>query len=432
MSTPCPKTIDIIGGGFTGTSIAVLQAQHYQKLQQQGHDLPPVLIRLIDRNDAFGTGLPYATQDDVFLLNQPASAMSPFPDDPEHFTRWLQSSGDTFATRHQYGEYLKETLRDTFNCASGIRLETVNACIDALPATADATIIATGHERNGFLTELCDTPGFFCGTYKVDDVRRFIAKNNPQHIGIIGTGQSMVDALAVLDSVGYSGRITAFSHDGIEPWPYDPADYTTPARYTAAFLAPHSITDWSAESLVNLLHRECENVRQQGFAIGHLLGAIDFDALRAAAPAENGIQRLCEVWKKIYGNPTAPERYALFTECKNSGRLQIVKGGIRKEDIQHAPEGFAVALAGGKLAVSALFNAVAYDRRSAASPLICDGIAQDRIVECEPVAAGQQKDPRLFVAGPPVSPQKWGVETFRDNNAHVARRSLETALGLAS
>lgn len=430
-STPAFKTIDIIGGGFTGASIAALQARYYQKLQEQGRDLQPVVIRLIDRDGAFGTGLPYSTQDDVFLLNQPAEAMSPFPDDPAHFTRWLKTDGDIFATRHQYGTYLKETLRNTFNNVSGIRLQTVTDNVQHLPKTADATIIATGHEYNDFLKELRGTPDFFCGTYAIADVKRLVQEKEPNHIAIIGTGQSMVDALAVLDSIGYRGQITALSRDGVEPWPYDPRDYVTPKTYTPVYLTPAAIQDWSSENLIQSLHLECRNARNSGFAIGHLLGAIDFDGLRAAAPQENGIERVRNIWQKIYGNPTAPDRYALFTTYKDSGRLKIIKSGIGTDNIEKIPEGFVLTLPDRKLTVSAVFNAVAYDRRSAASPLICDGIAQGRIVNSDPVIAGQQKDPRLFVAGPPVSPHKWGVETFRDNNADVARRSLDITLGLS-
>ena len=165
------KTITIIGGGFTGSSIAIEEARYYAELFAQDNTLPPLTIRLLDGTGSFGTGLPYKTQDDVFLLNQPAYAMSPFPEDPAHFTRWLGQDGDTFATRKQYGEYLQETLSQTFNeaAAAGIpvKLEklslnvtdisaqqniTVNA--GAVALDTDAVVFATGHQKNGFLNEL--------------------------------------------------------------------------------------------------------------------------------------------------------------------------------------------------------------------------------------------------------------------------------------
>ena len=139
------KTITIIGGGFTGSSIAIQEARYYAELFAQDNTLPPLTIRLIDGAGSFGPGIPYATQDNVFLLNQPAYAMSPFPDDPAHFTRWLGQDGDSFATRRQYGEYLRETLASTFNdaAAAGIPVTLEKLSFDVTNVSAGKNIIVT-------------------------------------------------------------------------------------------------------------------------------------------------------------------------------------------------------------------------------------------------------------------------------------------------
>ena len=87
------KTISIVGAGFCGTTIAVQQAMHYKELIDQGCDLSPLKIQLIDASGNFGPGLPYSTKDNVFLLNQNTDEMSPFPKDPGHFTAWCIEKG---------------------------------------------------------------------------------------------------------------------------------------------------------------------------------------------------------------------------------------------------------------------------------------------------------------------------------------------------
>ena len=74
--------IAIIGGGFSGTALAV------QLLRRSGGP-----VTLIERSGAWGPGLAYGTRCDRHLLNVRAERMSLFPDDPDHFTRWLAGAG---------------------------------------------------------------------------------------------------------------------------------------------------------------------------------------------------------------------------------------------------------------------------------------------------------------------------------------------------
>ena len=78
--------IAIIGGGFTG---AILAAQ----LLRKGNASLSVVV--IERAAPPGRGVAYGTQYGWHLLNVPASNMSAFPDDPEHFLRWAQGNYDS-------------------------------------------------------------------------------------------------------------------------------------------------------------------------------------------------------------------------------------------------------------------------------------------------------------------------------------------------
>ena len=101
--------VAIIGGGFTGTALAV-------RLQASLPEGERVL--LFEASPRTGPGLAYGTPDPSHLLNVPAGGMSLFADQPTHFQEWLAArpdappppgdGGPVFAPRTLYGTYLEE------------------------------------------------------------------------------------------------------------------------------------------------------------------------------------------------------------------------------------------------------------------------------------------------------------------------------------
>ena len=96
--------VAIVGGGAAG----VLTAVHLRRSK------PDAQITLIDASGRPGTGAAYGTHDPTHLLNVPAPRMSAWPDDPDHFTRWLDqravTPAESFAPRLAYGRYLQDQL----------------------------------------------------------------------------------------------------------------------------------------------------------------------------------------------------------------------------------------------------------------------------------------------------------------------------------
>src|ERR1700745_3804397 len=96
--------VAIVGGGAAG----VLAAVHLRRSR------PDAQITLIDDSGRPGTGAAYGTNDPTHLLNVPAHRMSAWPDDPDHFCRWLDERAVTpvhsFAPRLAYCRYLGEQL----------------------------------------------------------------------------------------------------------------------------------------------------------------------------------------------------------------------------------------------------------------------------------------------------------------------------------
>ena len=101
-------TVAIIGGGFTGATLA---AQLLSKSEGS------VSVILIEKNARLGHGVAYGTRCTEHLLNVRARNMSAYPDDPEHFFEWARLnhdpavSPDDYLPRSVYGQYVESVLQ---------------------------------------------------------------------------------------------------------------------------------------------------------------------------------------------------------------------------------------------------------------------------------------------------------------------------------
>ena len=111
--------VAIIGGGFSGTIIAV------QLLRRA----PSLRIGVVDKSSIPGRGLAYSTQYNCHLLNVPAGNMSALHDDPGHFLRWARANcgpavhAESFVPRMAYGRYIGSLLEETVMQQGGHSLE---------------------------------------------------------------------------------------------------------------------------------------------------------------------------------------------------------------------------------------------------------------------------------------------------------------------
>src|SRR6478672_2022520 len=100
------KKITIIGGGASGTLLAA------NLLREATGE---VEINLVERRSRIGRGVAFGTTRDSHLLNVPAGRMGAFPDEVDHFHKWLIENGHNydshdFVPRMMFGEYLRETF----------------------------------------------------------------------------------------------------------------------------------------------------------------------------------------------------------------------------------------------------------------------------------------------------------------------------------
>ena len=108
-------------------------------------------VELVDPAPSTGRGQAYSTTDERHLLNVPASGMSAFPRDPEHFLRWLRNHHDPkfqphdFAPRAAFGRYIEGLLTTATEFPGNARL-----------VRRHAEVADVSRSGDGFVVELSD------------------------------------------------------------------------------------------------------------------------------------------------------------------------------------------------------------------------------------------------------------------------------------
>ncbi len=236
------KTLAIIGGGASGCLVAA------QLLRQATQ---PVRILLFERMTDVGRGVAYGTRCPAHLLNVPAGRMSAFPDETDHFLKWVQArvgqpgfpaavSGGDFLPRQLYGEYLRSVLASARTCALvGVELEEIKGevidietdhgairlrCGDGRAFPADRVVLAIGNlpgeypirrslpiYHTHYYVHIPWAPGALAGISPDDEIL------------IVGAGLTAIDLMLELADAGHRGVIHALSRRGLLPQAHRPS-----------------------------------------------------------------------------------------------------------------------------------------------------------------------------------------------------------------
>jgi len=192
----------------------------------------------VERGPQFGRGRAYASANPHHLLNVRAANMSAFPDDPDHFRRWLGAdNGDVFVTRGRYGEYLQEVLRQEHQRpgGSGRLIEDHAQATAATPLSpthwrvdladgraidAQAVVLALGFLDPALPAQIqADCIGH--RAFIADPWAQDLSKLPEGEILLLGTGLTMVDVAIALESP--RRRLTALSRRGLLPLVHGPS-----------------------------------------------------------------------------------------------------------------------------------------------------------------------------------------------------------------
>lgn len=345
-------TITIIGGGASGTLLAIQLIRLNQK--------QPLTIHLVESRPQPGRGVAYSAASLTHRLNVPAGKMSAFPQEPEHFHRWLLSQGhaleaDAFVPRRWYGDYLAALLEeslagnaaavtlqlhqdeavDVSHAAGGLVVQLASG--QQLPS--DQVVLAFGnflppHLRGGS-QEYLSHPGYQHNPWDPQLVDKVPAE---ARVLIIGIGLTAVDTILSLHEARHRGPIQAISTHGWAP---------------AVHELGHSYPSFSAElagktsvrELLRIVRRHLALAQQNGSNWRAVVDALrpDTQALWQGLPlAEKRrfMRHLRRLWD-VARHRLPAECAAVLSELEAAGQLQRLTGRIQA--IQATPAGLQVS-----------------------------------------------------------------------------------------
>ncbi len=223
--------VAIVGGGASGTLTAMQVAR---TAALAGRRVEIVVVE----PDRVAEGLAYSTRDPRHRLNVSAKGMSAYPDDPDHFLRWLRAQVDPafapggFAPRKHYADYLASCLTEAVKDSAvtleqlrtrvtdvrrhGRRLRLVLA--DGTSRAADTVVIATGH---GAPSTAWAPPALARSHRFVADPWRASAAatvRSGDSVVLVGAGLTMADMAQRWDRAGV--RVHVVSRHGMLPLPH--------------------------------------------------------------------------------------------------------------------------------------------------------------------------------------------------------------------
>jgi uncharacterized NAD(P)/FAD-binding protein YdhS len=448
------RVIAVIGGGFSGSMVAV----HLARLASPGS----IRIVLLEKGPRLARGLAYGTACDRHLLNVPAAMMSALPDEPLHFLDWLrarnpETQAGTFAPRRLYGDYLEELLLATAREAA-VPVEilkdealSLHAGVrDGEPArirtvegreiVADRVVLALGNQP----------PLDPAGVKGIKLVRRYADPwgaglleplRGDEPIALIGSGLTAVDVVVEADARGHRGVIYAISRHGLLPCRHRPA----PPR-------PHfEMTGQArtARSLLRSVRGEAAKCQAEGGDWRSVVDGIRPVAQSIWRSLECGerqrfVRHLASHWD-AHRHRVAPEIDDLIQDKLRDGRFVVIAGRV----MCSREHGDGVALTIQRrgqahtesLDVGLVVNCTgpARDIRSSSSSLLRsildDGIARpgplalglDVADSCALIHPDGRIHDRLFAIGPLLKEHLWettAVRELRVQAADLARRLL--------
>jgi uncharacterized NAD(P)/FAD-binding protein YdhS len=334
---PAKITVAIIGGGFSGTTLAA------QLLRRSN---PSFSVVVVEKTSSVGRGLAYGTACRSLLLNVRARNMSALADDPYHFLRWAQSNYDpatapgSFLPRAVYGHYVQAVLNEAAQSAGKPRLEwirdealTLSPTTDGLTEVrlrsgrrllADRVVLALGNFPPGDPLASWDaehSSRYFRNPWSAET---FEGVQGLGSILLVGSGLTSVDVAVRLRVQRCQGRIHVVSRHGLLPQPHKATD-----------ACPPFWNESSPKSIRGLLHLVREQVGQTQRK--HIEWQSVFDSLRPLVariwlslpePERRRFLRHVRPYWEVHRHRAAPQIAQFIADQISSGQIQVHAGRI--------------------------------------------------------------------------------------------------------
>ena len=456
ISNAEPIKVVVVGGGFSGTMVAVQLARMPLSC--------PVHVVLFEKGPRFARGLAYGTSCERHLLNVPASLMSALPELPTHFFDWLHARDpdtqpSTFAPRSVYGEYLEDLLESIAGTAS-FTIERVNDDVIDLLATdstyrrfavlagsgrlvyADRVVLALGNQPPQTPPGLEHAEAFSRYIRDPWNSDLFDSANIEETVGLIGSGLTAIDVVVEANHRGHRGNIMAISRHGLVPF-----------RHRLSPRTPHfdlGASRPTARALLKAVRTQAVRCEAEGGDWRSVVDGIRPLAQHVWKSLGEGEQRrfvrhLAPRWD-VHRHRVAPEIDDLLQSRFVEGRFSVLAGRIIEINEDDGGLALTVQRRGGTgteiVHVGRLINCTgpARDIRHKPSRLI-RALLDHGLVQPGPLALGLdatetgaliaadgRTHEHLFAIGPLLKDHLWettAVRELRVQAAELARRLID-------
>lgn len=452
MSRSDGQRVIIVGGGATGA----LLATHLLRDEVQAAN-----VTIIERRPVTALGVAYSTVNPHHVLNVRVSNMSAFPDQPEHFWRWVLANKKDeaegcensfcFVPRAIYGAYLASILAEHAGRGRG-RLRIVHAEAvtlklspsgvdvtlgDGTTLSGDTCVVATGNEAPAARYPRSVSPW-------INPAAAGVPRDGA--VLILGSGLTMVDYMLSLLQVGHRGPILALSRHGLLPQVHRDV---APTRIDAAEVPFGSDVSTVMRWLRQTAGRDLAQGRDWRSAFDGLRPFIQDIWRRWPDAAKRRFLRHARAWWDVHRHRMAPEVDSLVRGALASGQLQVAAGKIIA--IEDDGSGVTARYRRRGTPTTETFRAVnvvecvgiSVNPRDSANPilrsLLAQGLARpdpigigiDVAEDCSVIGRDGTSSPRLLAAGPLTRGRLWEIVSIPDIRVQcpqIAERILRRRL----
>ena len=335
---PDPARVVIVGGGAAG----VLVAAH---LLRRATPDSPVEVRVVERTDTVGPGLAYGAADPHHLMNNTATRLSAYPDDPDHLLRWCAEHGITpdrgeFLPRRTYGRYLAglvgESAETPWRRVIRVRGEAVRLDTDrdgsggvvvqlscGWTQRADTVVLALGNPPPAPPTgDVAFTGSRYVADPWLNGALEAITGSD--RVLLLGTGLTMVDVAISLARRHPRVRLVATSRHGLLPRVH--ARQPVPLGSGLAS-APRTVRGLLRQFRRQLSEVDASGHEWQGVVDGVREQIADLWRDLPAAERERFLRHGARRWE-VHRHRMAPSVHAELTGLLESGVLTVQAGGV--------------------------------------------------------------------------------------------------------
>ncbi|WP_067701941.1 FAD/NAD(P)-binding protein [Erwinia sp. ErVv1] len=423
------REIVIVGGGFTGTALAI----HLARLGHAG-----LRVTVIEPRERLGQGVAYSTDDPTHRINVPASRMQLSAEEEGAFDRWYRASdafiadpdaqwsdGSVYPQRGQFGRYIAAQFDHQAEHAP-VRLVHVRDRAVALDNgvvvtasgeryRADELVLAISHPPPALpkvLTRsLSGHRGVIANPWQQDALARV---GKEEQVAIMGSGLTMSDVVASLHRQGHRGKITVFSRRGQLPrdnlsgsWDARPLDYQQ---------SPTTVRGW-----LRRIRREVALGAKENLPWQRVLDDIRLNGQRIwqqlPLKEQQRFLRHLRPWWDVHRYRIAPQVSAVLELLQISGQLTVL--AARLERVERKGSTLALTLARREgtqqtlLADRLIITTGPAQGALLNSDALLSQLAAEGVIQADPLALGirvddasrtvnaqGQSNAHLWVAGP--------------------------------